>query len=80
MRVFITHSPTLKAFSEQLVLLGNGKWPENSDGTIEFSSNFRNILDSIESLIKNVFPDVQKNYTDHEWSCERAIIAQQIIK
>jgi len=50
-RVFLTYNPTLKAFSEQLLILGNGKWPKNSDGTIEFPSNFCIIVDLIESLI-----------------------------
>jgi hypothetical protein len=64
----------LKAFSEQLIFLGNGKWSENSDRTIEFPTNFFNIMNSIEPLIKNVFPDIQKYYTNHEWSCEKAIL------
>ncbi|CAI6348264.1 unnamed protein product [Macrosiphum euphorbiae] len=75
MRVFLTHNPTFKAFSEQLLLLGNGKWPENSDIMIEFPSNFCNIVNSTESLLKNVFPEIQKNYTNHEWCCKRAILA-----
>ncbi|XP_029341343.1 ATP-dependent DNA helicase PIF1-like [Acyrthosiphon pisum] len=75
MRVFLTGDPTLSTFSEQLLLLGNGKWKEDSDGTVEFPSNFCNIVKSIESLKTHVFPDMQKNYINHEWICERAILA-----
>jgi len=53
-RVFLMYNFTLKAFSEQLLFLDNGKWPKNVRGTIEFLSNFCNIVDSIESLIKNI--------------------------
>lgn len=31
MRVFLTGDPTLSTFSEQLLLLGNGKWKEDSE-------------------------------------------------
>lgn len=37
--------------------------------------NFCNIVKSIESLKTHVFPDMQKNYINHEWICERAILA-----
>ncbi|GFY18642.1 ATP-dependent DNA helicase [Trichonephila clavipes] len=28
-----------------------------------------------DELIKNIFPDLRHNYTDHAWLCERAILA-----
>lgn len=62
MRVFLTGGPTLKTFSEQLLLLGDGKRQKNSYGTIEFPSNFCDTVNSIEPLKIQVFPGIQKNY------------------
>lgn len=33
------------------------------------------IVQSIKELIKNVFPNISRNYKNHEWLCERAILA-----
>lgn len=36
-------------------------------------------VDSINELIEKVFPNLQQNYLDHRWLCERAILAPRNI-
>ncbi|GFU35285.1 ATP-dependent DNA helicase [Trichonephila clavipes] len=39
------------------------------------ATKFYNIVDTKDELIKNIFPDLRHNYTDHAWLRERAILA-----
>ena len=42
---------------------------------VSLSINFCNIVDSTKELKTNVFPDIRRDYNNHKWICERAILA-----
>lgn len=76
MRVKITNDQSAEKFSNQLLELGNGKLQTDAK-TQEmcFPSDFCQIKSSIKELIQSVFPDILKNFKNHEWLFERAILA-----
>jgi len=75
MRVHLTGDSSAAVFSEQLLILSDGKAPQHPNtGLIQFPHNFCNIVCSVDELKANVFPDIH-NYRRHEWLCERAILA-----
>jgi len=76
MRVHLTGDASAGIFSEQLVILGDGKAPQHPNiGFGQFPRNFCNIVCSVDEVKANVFPDIHHNYRWHEWLCERAILA-----
>jgi len=49
MRVFLTGNLALEFFSNQLLQLGDGKWPVSmTDGNLTFPLNFCNIVKTID--------------------------------
>jgi len=76
MGVHLTGDASAGIFSEQLMILGNGKAHQHSNtGLCQFPRNFCNIVCSVDELKANVFPDIHHNYRRHEWLCGRAILA-----
>ncbi|GFS53811.1 ATP-dependent DNA helicase [Trichonephila clavipes] len=76
MRVQLQNDPLASRFSEQLLDIGNGRIQLYEDTQyIQFPENFCNIVATKDELIKNIFPDLRHNYTDHAWLRERAILA-----
>ncbi|GFY24028.1 retrovirus-related Pol polyprotein from transposon TNT 1-94 [Trichonephila clavipes] len=68
--------PLASWFSEQLLDFGNGRIQLYEDTQyIQLPENFCNIVATKDELIKNIFPDLRHNYTDHAWLRERAILA-----
>jgi len=56
--------------------IGNGKIPVDSiTNCISFPLNFCVIASFIEQLIQKVFSQTVANYKNHQWLCERAILA-----
>jgi len=67
MRVHFTGDASAATFSEQLLMLGDGKAPPDPNtGLIQFPHNFCNIFCSVDELKANVFPDIHHNYRRHE--------------
>ena len=67
MRVHFTGDASAATFSEQLLMLGDGKAPPDPNtGLIQFPHNFCNIVCSVDELKANVFPDIHHNYRRHE--------------
>ncbi|KAL4091330.1 hypothetical protein QTP88_026033 [Uroleucon formosanum] len=54
-------------FSKQLIDIGNGKFPiDMLTGCINFSRSFCQLTRSKDELIQKVFPDVARNYRNHD--------------
>jgi hypothetical protein len=55
--------------------IGDGKVITDETGFIQLPTNFCTIIDSQDALIDQLFPNVHRKYTNHEWLAERAILA-----
>lgn len=76
MRVHLQADSTADIFSKQLLKLGNGAVPTNSEtGKITLSSDFCNIVNLKKELVDKVFKNIETNYRNHTWVSERAILA-----
>ncbi|RCN44385.1 hypothetical protein ANCCAN_09599 [Ancylostoma caninum] len=42
---------------------------------ISFPSDFCNLTESPEELIVKVFPDITNNFRNHQWLCDRSVLA-----
>ena len=62
------------AFSGKLLQLGKGNAPTNSNEFIELKK-VANIVSSPQQVIESVFTNMERNYTNAQWLCERAILA-----
>jgi len=62
MRVYFIGDASAGTFSEQLMMLGDGKAPQDPNtGLIQFPCNFCNIVCFVDELKVNVFPDIHHN-------------------
>ena len=76
MRVHLNGYIEAGLFSHQLLQLGDGKWQvDPSSGTISLPTNFCNVVKSIEDLKQTVFANIQQQFLNTGWLCERAILA-----
>lgn len=76
MRVRLKMDTSTHDFSEQLLRLGNGKFPtESVTNLISLTADFCQLMSSVDELINNVFPEIHVNFCNHHWLCERAILA-----
>jgi hypothetical protein len=66
---------TCRRFSKQLLDIGDGKVTTNETGCIKLPTDFCTIIDSQVTLIDQIFPNVYRKYTNHEWLAEREILA-----
>lgn len=76
MRVHLLGDVSAQTFASQLLNMGDGKLPilpETQE--ISFPMNFCQLQPSVEDLEKNVFPNIENNFRNHDWLCERAILA-----
>jgi hypothetical protein len=55
--------------------IGDGKVTTNETGCIKLPINFCTSIDSQVTLIDQIFPNVYRQYTNHEWLAERTILA-----
>ncbi|KIH47189.1 hypothetical protein ANCDUO_22754 [Ancylostoma duodenale] len=76
MRVHLQGDLSARTFAQQLLRLGDGKFPVDPDtDSISFPKDFCNAANLIEELIDKVFPDISTNFKNHQWLRERAILA-----
>ncbi|QQP41179.1 ATP-dependent DNA helicase, partial [Caligus rogercresseyi] len=57
-----------------LLLAGNGQLPQDQDGHISMAG-IDNFVSTPQQLCHTVYPNLNKNHANHEWLCERAILA-----
>jgi len=76
MRVHLLQDAAAQIFAKQLLDMGNGKLPiDPTTREISFPPNFCQMQSSIQNVVHKVFPDITKNFKNHDWLCERAILA-----
>ena len=71
--------PSAETFSKQLLDIGNGKVITDETGCINLPTDFCTVIHSQDDLIDQIFSDVHRQYTNHEWLSERAILAAKIV-
>jgi len=76
MSVTLKNDLLANVFFQKLLNISNGKikCQENTE-LIKSPEYVCNIVDSIIVLIKKVFLNIHDNYGNHQWLCERAIMA-----
>nr|XP_046472567.1 uncharacterized protein LOC124214346 [Neodiprion pinetum] len=75
MRVQMLQNPSAETFSKQLLDIGDGKVARDKSGCIKLQADFCTVIDSQDALIDQIFPDVRRQYANHGWLAERAILA-----
>ncbi|CAI6357675.1 unnamed protein product [Macrosiphum euphorbiae] len=76
MRVELQNDQSGNILSKQLIDIGNGKLHVNMlTGCINFPRSFCQLTRSKDELIQKVYPDIARNYRNHDWLSERAILA-----
>ncbi|XP_071041907.1 uncharacterized protein [Parasteatoda tepidariorum] len=74
-RVQMLQDPSAETISKQLFDIGDGKVTKDETGCIKLPDDFCTIIDSQDTLINLIFPDVYTQYIHHEGLAERAILA-----
>jgi hypothetical protein len=62
-------------FSKSLLDIGDGKVTTDETRCIKLPIDFCTIINSQDALIDQIFPNVHRQYTNHEWLAERVILA-----
>jgi hypothetical protein len=58
-----------------LLDIGHGKVTTDETWCIQLPIDFYTIIDSQDALIDQIFSNVHRQYTNHEWLAEKAILA-----
>ncbi|XP_067129653.1 uncharacterized protein [Centruroides vittatus] len=76
MRVELQNDVSAERFAKQLLDIGNGKMAiDRSTQCITLPTNFCKITSTKDKLIQKVFPNIARNYKNHQWLSARAILA-----
>ncbi|XP_054719193.1 uncharacterized protein LOC129228538 [Uloborus diversus] len=76
MRVQNQNDPSAHVFSKQLLDIGNGEIElYQNTHYIKLPDDFCTAVETKSKLIESVFPDILNNYLNHNWLCNRAILA-----
>ncbi|XP_075451755.1 uncharacterized protein LOC142492724 [Ascaphus truei] len=75
MRVQLLGESNTQDFANKLLQIGEGTLPTNLSGEIDFPTQFAHMMTSLTDLIHHVYPNIIQNYNNHQWLCERAILA-----
>uniref|UniRef100_UPI00358E6312 ATP-dependent DNA helicase PIF1-like n=2 Tax=Myxine glutinosa TaxID=7769 RepID=UPI00358E6312 len=76
MRVALNRDVSAGQFPKVLLQLGNGRLPVDTEtGDVTIPPNCGTIINTSVEMILKVYPSLSQNYKNHEWLCERAILA-----
>lgn len=75
MRVHLRGEAGAEEFSRQLLSIGDGTFPTVAPSTIKLPASLCCSVSSDIQLIERVFPDIERNFNNRDWLCERAILA-----
>lgn len=75
MRVQLFNDLESGAYAAKLLQIGEGRIIADTDGKIEFTTDFCHPVATEDELISNVFPNIHHNVCNEEWLCERAILS-----
>jgi len=75
MRVSLGADNNVGNFSDILLEIGDGRFPQNVNGEIKLINELCNVVQSADDLINAVYPNILTNYRDLTWLTERAILA-----
>jgi hypothetical protein len=78
MRVQLYGDAAASLFASKLMDIGNGAVPVDKEGQLTYE-DFAQHVPTQEQLINNEYPQVTSNFRDHNWLCERAVLAPQNI-
>ncbi|QQP50759.1 ATP-dependent DNA helicase, partial [Caligus rogercresseyi] len=74
MRSRLLGATTADTFPSTLLQIGNGQLPQDQDGHISMAG-IGNFVATPQQLCHTVYPNLNENHANHEWLCERAILA-----
>lgn len=76
MRAQISGNQKAQLFAKKLLQIGEGTFPIDKDsGQIILTKDLCNIVETPDQLIKNIYPNIRRNYVNSEWLYERSILA-----
>lgn len=76
MRIQLQNHASARLFARQLLDIGNGKIAmDNATGLITLPADCCVLNESKEGLISSVYPNIERNFTNHQWLSDRAILA-----
>jgi len=77
MRVHLCGDQAAGQFADQLLAIGDGKFPTDDDSTdvVQLPKTVGTFVCSIEELMSRVYPDLLSNFTNIAWLSERCILA-----
>ncbi|CAK1591622.1 unnamed protein product [Parnassius mnemosyne] len=74
MRVYLKGDVCAGQFSDLLLKIGNGEYPE-TEGKITIPPHLALVVSTVDDLITRIYPDVHNLHSKStEWLCERAIL------
>jgi hypothetical protein len=65
-------------FSKLLLDIGDGKVTTDETACIQLPTDFYTIIYSQDALIDQIFTNVHRHYTNHEWLAEKAILVAKM--
>lgn len=75
MRVHLHNNVSSETFCENLLQIGEDKIQKDEFGKINLPQTLCSTVNNIDKLIDKVFPQIENNFKNKNWLCERAILA-----
>ena len=76
MRVHLCGDEAAGQFADQLLAIGDGKFPiDTSPDVIQLPENMGTFVSNVSELIARVYPDLLSNFRNMNWLSERCILA-----